>query len=157
MRIKSLDSIITISEEKECILIENKAWNTGDSAKLKMMIAVDGDGGSYRKYGLDPYFKIYHYSANRYAEGVSRIYFDRPEYVYPPHGRDSFGNEQLPMPRDLLKLFIKTMNKHPEIWKKMNDMRVVVTMRYINELKKDRPGYKVVDFYELPDYSLLNK
>ena len=139
------------------ILEETPITRTGKlgiGSSIHMCIEVDGDGSTNRGWGYRPYFKVYLAESKSEGKGVARIYFDSANYVTPPHNMDRYGNKQIELNSKEKKILCKVLS-FKGIWDFMNEVMYDLTMRYIDELKAQKPDFVPTKYYQMPNYKNL--
>lgn len=131
------------------ILDESRSYYDNN---LKIGIAVDGDGKTYRGWAHDPYFKIFTGGPNvRRATKVARIRFDRYLYVYPEHKSGIvwyLDQKEIDIMMNMLSI--------PGIWETViNDVKDAIN-NFRNKYAEygiyaDTINYPLLDYHKLPD------
>lgn len=134
--------------ENEIILNEQRITNGGN-----LSIMMDGDGKTFRGWGLNPYFKVIKNDGGKY---VSRILVFKTFYVYPEHnggeGKVYYLNKsEIEKVAELLEA--------PGIWDKLLNIIKLFVSQYPNQYKRlgifendiNIKNYPLLNYRNLPD------
>lgn len=103
-------------------------------------IGVYGSGQTLRNFAQDPYFKVYNAESEQKATKVARIYFNRPEYVYPEHKE---SGKKVWYFNSLERKLLNNILSDPDIWGQL-----VIALNKVTYL---------LEWYSKPDYTKLER